>query len=242
MWHHYRYTKQDNAESQTFFRRAIGIDHQYPQATAALSIAVLNAAFLRWAEDTEAAYTEAHNLAERAVALDGRYPIARYGLGAVCMWTSRSDRAVTEFQEAIKLNPSYAAAHATLGQMYLYSGRPEEALVQAENGIRLSPTDTRLFTWLPALAGAHYQLLHYEEAVEIGRRAWGLNRNWPAGLRYVVAGLGQLGRVEEAQAALAELRKHDTSLSVVEGILTRLYRYREGVDHFLYGLRKAGFE
>jgi adenylate cyclase len=242
MWHHYRYTKQDNAESQMFFRRAIEIDPQYPQATAALSIAVLNAAFLRWAEDTDAAYAEAHNLAERAVALDGRYPIARYALGAVCMWTSRSDRAMREFQEAIKLNPSYAAAHATLGQIYLYSGQPDEALAQAEHGIRLSPTDTRLFTWLPALAGAHYQLHHYEEAVEIGRRAWGLNRNWPAGLRYVVAGLGQLGRVEEAQAALAELRKHDTSLSVVEGILTRLYRYREGVDHFLDGLRKAGFE
>jgi adenylate cyclase len=242
MWHHYRYTKQDNGESQTFFRRAIEIDPQYPQAMTALSIAVLNTAFLGWAEDAEAAYAEAHNLAERAVALDGRYPIARYALGAVCMWTSRSDRAMTEFQEAIKLNPSYAASHATLGQMYLYSGRPEEALAQAENGIRLSPTDTRLFTWLPALAGAHYQLRNYEEAVEIGRRAWALNRNWPAGLRYVVAGLGQLGRVGEAKIAVAELRKLDSSLSFIEGILTRLYRYREGVDHFLDGLRKAGFE
>jgi len=33
-----------------------------------------------------------------------------------------------------------------------------------------------------------------------------LNRNWPAGLRYVVAGLAQLGRMEEAEAALEELR------------------------------------
>jgi hypothetical protein len=56
----------------------------------------------------------------------------------------------------------------------------------------------------------------------------------------VVAGLGQLGRIEEAQTALAELKAHDPSLALVEGILTRHYRNREGVDHFLDGLRKAG--
>jgi tetratricopeptide (TPR) repeat protein len=242
MWHHYRYSKQDNLASQVLFRRALAIDAQYPQATAALAVAVLNTAFLGWATDVEASYSEAYELAARSVALEPRYPNAHYALGAVCMWTSRSDRAITEFQEAIKLNPSFAAAHAALGQVYLYSGQPDEALVQAEKAIRLSPSDTRLFTWLPAIAGAHYQLRHYEKAVEIGRRAWALSRNWPAGLRYVVAGLGQLGRIEEAQPALAELRKFDPSLAFVEGILNRLYRYREGVDHFLDGLRKAGFE
>ena len=60
--------------------------------------------------------------------------------------------------------------------------------------------------WLPALAGAHYQLRQYEQAVQIGRRAWALNSNWPGGLRYVVAGLGQLDRIKDAKAALAELR------------------------------------
>jgi adenylate cyclase len=242
MWHHYRYSKQDNIDAQAFFRRALAIDAHYPQATAALAIAVCNAAFLGWADNVEANYVEALEVSERAVALDSRYPNARYALGAVCMWTSRSDRAIAEFQEAIKLNPSFAAAHVVLGQMYLYGARPEEAIVQAEKGIRLSPSDPRLFTWLPALAGAHYQLRHYQEAVEIGRRAWALSRNWPAGLRYVVAGLGQLGRIEEAQSALAELKTLDTSLAFVEGILTRLYSNRAGVDHFLEGLRKAGME
>jgi tetratricopeptide (TPR) repeat protein len=242
VWHHYRHTKADNVEAQAYFRRALAIDAQYPQATAALAIAVCNAAFLGWAEDVEANYVEAYELAQRAVALDARYPNARYALGVVCMWTSRSDHAIAGFHEAIKLNPSFAAAHVPLGQMYLYGGQPEEAITQAEKGIRLSPSDPRLFIWLPALAGAHYQLRHYEEAVGIGRRAWALGRNWPAGLRYVVAGLGQLGRIEEAQVALAEMKALDTDLAFVESNLTRLYINREGVDHFLDGLRKAGFE
>ena len=242
MWHHYRHNKEDNVEAQASFRKALVLDPQYPQAAAALAIAVCNAAYLGWTADVEGGYAEAIELAQRAVALDGRYPNAHFALGLVSMWTARAERAIAAFQEAIKLNPSFAAAHVLLGQMYLYAGRPEDAIATAEKGIRLSPSDPRLFIWLAALAGAHYQLRHYEEAVDIGRRAWALNRNWPAGLRYVVAGLGQLGRAEEAQPALAELRTLDPGgLAFVEGILTRLYTRREGVDHFLDGLRKAGF-
>jgi adenylate cyclase len=215
---------------------------RYAQATAALAIAVCNAAYLGWAEDSERNYVEAYELAQRAVALDGRYPNARFALGLVCMWTRRADRAIAAFQEAINVNPSFAAAYVLLGQMYLYRGRPEEAIAQAEQGIRLSPSDPRLFIWLLALAGAHYQLRNYEEAIEIGRRSWSLNRNWPGGLRYVVAGLAQLGRIEEAQAAVAELKRLNPDLAFVEGNLKRLFTDPAAVDHILDGLRKAGFK
>lgn len=242
VWHHYRHSKEDNVKAQAFFRRAITIDPQYPQATAALAIAVVNAAYLGWASDAAAHYAEAFDLAQRAVALDARYPNAHFAMGLVCMWTRRAERAIAAFREASNLNPSFAAAYVLLGQMYLYAGQSEQTIALAEQGIKLSPQDPRLFIWLAALAGGHYQLRHYEEAVEIGRRAWGLNSNWPAGLRYVAAGLGQLGRIEEAQPAVAALRKLDTNLAFVEEILTRLYTSRTGVDHFLDGLRKAGFE
>jgi adenylate cyclase len=126
--------------------------------------------------------------------------------------------------------------------MYLYAGRREEAISLAEKGIRLSPSDPRLFIWLPALAGAHYQMRQYAEAVEAGRRSWSLNRNWPHGLRYVVAGLAQLGRIAEAQAALAELRLMDANLEFSASVFRRNWPDPADVDHLLDGLRKAGFE
>jgi adenylate cyclase len=242
MWHHYRHSKKDNIDAQAFFRRALAIDPQYPQATAALAIAVCNAAYLRWAENPERNYEEAFELAQRAVALDGRYPAAHFVLGLVSMWTSRLDRANSEFRAAIALNPSFAAAHVLLGQTFTYLGRPQEAIPIVERGIRFSPSDPRLFISLGVLAGAHYQAGHYDEAVEIGRRSWTLNRNWPVGLRYVVAGLARLGHIEEARTALAELRKLDANLAFVEGLLTRLYPCRAGIDHILDGLRMAGME
>src|SRR5260370_14754612 len=240
MWHHYRHSKADNIEAQAYLRRALAIDPQYPQATAALAIAVCNAAYLGWAEDIEGSYVECYELAQRAVSLDARYPNAHFALGLVCMWTRRSDRAMAEFQEAIKLNPSFAATHVLLGQMYLYNGRPEEAIQMAEKGIRLSPSEPRLSLWLPALAGAYFQLRQYEKAVEIGRRSWTLNRNWPAGLRYVVAGLAELGRVEEAKSALDELKQLNANLAFVKGNLRRLFTDQAPVDHMIGALRKRG--
>src|SRR5207237_8636488 len=59
MFHHYRQNKTDNIEAQAFFRRALAIDPQYPQATAALSIALTAAAYLSWADDPERNYEEA---------------------------------------------------------------------------------------------------------------------------------------------------------------------------------------
>jgi adenylate cyclase len=105
-----------------------------------------------------------------------------------------------------------------------------------------SVSDPRLFIWLPALAGARYQLGRYAQAVEAGRRSWTLDRHWPAGLTYVVAGLAQLGQIEEAKAALVDLKGLDPSLSFVRTTLQRLYTRQPAIDHILEGLRKAGFE
>jgi tetratricopeptide (TPR) repeat protein len=126
--------------------------------------------------------------------------------------------------------------------MYLYAGRRDEAIERAQEGIRLSPNDPRLFIWLVALAGAHYQMRRYPEAIEAGRRSWSLNRNWAHGLRYVVAGLAQLGRIEEAQAALAQLKLMDVKLEFSARTFRRTWPDPADVDHLLDGLRKAGFE
>lgn len=242
LWHLYRYTREGSAEAEALFRRALAAAPQYPQVAAFLAITVCNAAYLGWADDTAKNYEEAYDLAQRAVELDPRYPSAHFALGLVCMWTRRSEHAMSSLQEAINLNPSLAAAYILLGQLHLYRGNPQEAIALADKGVRLSPKDPRLFMWLPALAGAHYQLKHYEEAVDLGRRSWLLNRNWPGGLRYVVAGLAHLGRLDEAKAALADLELLNPNLTFIESNLRRLYKDQAAVEHILDGLRAAGLE
>jgi tetratricopeptide (TPR) repeat protein len=242
MFHHYRQNKADNAEAQAYFRRALAIDPQYPQATAALSIALCAAAYLNWTDNAERNYEESFELAQRAVTLDPRYPNARFALALICMWTGRSDRSAAEFEEAIKLNPSFAAAYAILGAVINFRGQSEAAIASVETAIRLSPSDPRLFMWLTGSAAAHYQLRHYSQAVETARRSLTLNRNYITSLTYIVAGLAQLGRIEEAKAAMSDLKQLDPNLAAARTTMERLYQNQAGVDHLLEGLRKAGFE
>ncbi len=241
LWHLFRYTEKDNTEAQRLFCRAITADPEYPHATAHLAISLCNSAYLGWVSDPETCYAEAYELAERAVSLDPSYPGGHFSLGLVCMWSGRPDQAFASFEEAIVLNPSYAAAHVLLGQMHLYRGDPEKAITLAERGIRLSPRDPRLFIWLAAVSGGHYQLKQYAQAVETGQRSWRLNRHWPAGLRYAVAAMGQLGRLDEANEAVVRLRLLNPDLAFIEANLCRLYQDQAAVNHILDGLRKAGF-
>jgi adenylate cyclase len=237
MFHHYRQNKQDNSEAQAYFRRALAIDVQYPQAMAALSIALCAAAYLSWTDNAERNYEESLEFARRAVALDPRYPNGHFAFALISMWLGWNDRAAAEFKEAIKLNPSYAA----LGAVLNFQGQSEEGVASVEKGIRLSPSDPRLFIWLSGLAAAHYQLQHYSQAVEIGRRSWALNRSYITGLTYVVAGLAQLGRIEDARTTLAVLRELDPKLTALRTTV-QLYQNRAGIDHLLDGLGKAGFK
>src|ERR1700720_2095390 len=67
MWHHYRQNKAHNIEAQAYFRRALAMEPQYPQATAGLSIALSSAAMLGWADNVDACYEDAHSLGRQAV-------------------------------------------------------------------------------------------------------------------------------------------------------------------------------
>jgi adenylate cyclase len=97
MFHHYRQNKADNSEAQAYFRRALAAELQYPQATAALSISISSAAMRGWADDADARFDEAYDLAQQAVAVDPRYPNAHFALGLACMWTRRSERGIAAF-------------------------------------------------------------------------------------------------------------------------------------------------
>ena len=203
MWHHYRHSKADNVEAQDLFPACSGDRSALSAGDSGVGDCRLQCGLSRLGRESPSgitrklgAWRSARSLSTPAI----RTPISR-SVSSAC-GRSRSDQAMASIQEAIKLNPSFAAAHVLLGHMLPLCRAPGGGDRLAEKCIRLSPNDPRLFIWLPALAGAHYQLRNYEKAIEIGRRAWSLNRNWPAGLRYVVAGLGQLGRMDEARAAL----------------------------------------
>ena len=139
MFHHYRQNKADNLEAQAYFRRALAIEPQYPQATAGLSIALSSAAMIGWADDPDARFADAYDLARQAVALDPRYPNAHFALGLACMWDAPFRARDHGLRGGHQAQPELCCCPVLLGQMYLYAGRREEAIAPAAG---IWPSDT----------------------------------------------------------------------------------------------------
>jgi len=240
---HYRYTKTDNAEAQTFFRKAIEIDPRNAQAHALLVSAMVHAVQLGWREDEEHNYAVADQLASRAVGLDPRSPFAHFALGSTSMFMGRVDQALAEMQSAIRINPSYAAAYVIMAHLLCYVGRPEEALAAAKRALRLSPYDPRLGLWLSAVSQANYFLENYAVGASVGQQALSMISENLIAQRFAAASLGQLGKAEEAAAIVAALRRSNApSIEAVRRSVSHLYRDEKMIEHMLAGLRKVGLD
>ena len=177
--------------------------------------------------------------AERAVALDSKDSFAHWILG-VCYWrVGQYDLAIAGEEQAIELNPSNALAYAHLGSMLGFAGRPREGIRHIEQALKLNA----LSYFFTIMARVHLNAHLYEEAIEWAKKATYRKPKdpWPHIVR--AASLGHLGRVVEAKEALDQCRQLEP------GRLERevrqhpaLYLSSEDGDHFLDGLRKAGWE
>jgi adenylate cyclase len=153
---------------------------------------------------------QARQLAEEAIALDPKYPVAY----RVLAWshfneihggwsknpTKSFKRAVQVAQKAVELDDTQAGAHILLGMLHLYRRQYEKAIAAGERAVSISPN------------GAHYNaffaaILRYagrpEESIELTKKAMRLSPIYPA---WFLASLGTAyrltGQYDEAIEAL----------------------------------------
>jgi adenylate cyclase len=83
-----------------------------------------------------------------------------------------------------------------------------------------------------------YAARRYAEALAtFGRITAGLD-TWEH--VYIVASYGQLGRLEEARAQIAECRSLNPEVNLLQHAAHEPYKEQGDLDHLLDGLRKAG--
>jgi tetratricopeptide (TPR) repeat protein len=184
---------------------------------------------------------QAASLAARAVELDDSDPWAYFALGFVAFKRRGTDDAVEQFQRALDLNPNFAAAHGYLGLALALGGRTDQAIAHSEQAIRMSPHDPQNAIFNVSLAAAHYIAGRYTEAVSFSRKAVQLRSGFTAGYRIHIASLAQAGQIDEARAALAQLKKLHPEISIAW--IEKHVPYTPGpMAKFLEGMRKAGLQ
>jgi TolB-like protein/Flp pilus assembly protein TadD len=241
MWFH---NQQDTAgnfdEAIRWQRRAIKLDPRFARAHMALVRSLYARIFFGLGADYERDGAEIEAAAARALALDQRDASSHYAAHIAHMFGRHPEAALAEAQRAIDLNPSFALGYLALGRSRVICGHFAEALDPLHTALQLSPHDPMAYHFLNYIALAHYHLGNYEEALHHAGRAHTLRRVLST-LVALLASLGQLGRLQEAQPLLSDLMAPDgTDIAIY---LQAIYPYADLAHraHLYEGLRKAGF-
>ena len=239
-------TRENCAKASQMFTKAIELDPEYARAHTLLANTHIWSVFMEWS--TKEALGKAMECCEVALAFDDKDSRAHTAICFVLFLRRQDEESENHFQRAMILNPNDPDIAAFRADVLVYLGRWEEALEWINKAKRLNPFHPEYYDWYRALV--LYSAHQYEQAVKAIKEMMNLDRWHHA---YLAACLGQLGRLEEAreeatmfinirEKELVE-RGEPVPASALDLALERADRYRnqDDRDHFLDGLRKAGF-
>ncbi len=242
LWHMWQFNKDDNAEAQRLFRRAIEIDPRFATAHANLSYSHYMDSVFAYGDSPQQSIALAETAAKQAIAIDDKDAMAHCALGRILTTQGDYPAAIAELRAALELTPSFALAHYGLGIALMFYGQAAEAVPELEMAARLSPHDPYMWLFEMNRAAARIALGQFEDAERLGRSAI---RRPGAGFwayAHLASALGNLGRIEEARPVLEKLfeLKPEFSPEFFESVWI-------GVDPsfttpYFEGLRKAGLD
>ena len=242
IWHFNRFTANDFAHAIELSHAAAVKDPGFALPLSAIAAIRVVEALFAWTDDPAATVREAHETAQAAIALDATDAFANAVLAYTNAFAGHHDAAIRAAEAAIDFNPSFAVGYHALGVSRMYNGEPALAGAAIENAIRFSPRDSFLPIWLATLSATHYMRCDFETALEVADRTAQIAPHNPMAHGGRTNALAQLGRLDEARAALA------TFLELSPNYNTRTARssgaFREEADFQFYvdGLRKAGWD
>jgi TolB-like protein/Flp pilus assembly protein TadD len=225
------YGPDDNRRAVELFQQAIDLDPDYALARAYRGLA--DVVLHGYQEAPADVVAQAQALASTAVEMDNDDGRCHWILGVIHGARNALDDEARHYQRAIALNPNDANAIAAYGALLAVLGRPEEGIDRIREAMRLNPYHPEWY-WVD-LGIVLYIARRYADAVEAYS-----HRTRPGSwvLARLAACYAQMGRMQEAAAAVAEVRKLRPDFSLAK--LRRTGWNATDTEHILEGMRKAG--
>jgi adenylate cyclase len=236
-------TRESLSKARELFYRAIDLDPDFASPLAMVVRCMGQQKSHGWTTDHAYDIAEAARLAERAVDLDREdaLSLSRVGFGLTFV-VGEPDRGAALVDRALALNPNLAEAWRHSGMVKLYCGESDVAVKHLANAARLNPLDPLLYATLGGMAIAHFYAGRYDEASSWADRSLqqpGGQFYQPA-LRVAAASNALVGRLEEAQKAMARLCAIAPALRVSNLREIISVRRPEHFARLAEGLRLAG--
>ena len=224
------YGPEDNKRALELFRQAVLLDPDYALARSYRALAEV---IIHDYEAPDGVLADALSLASSAVDLDAGDSRCQWILARIHRLGGNFEEAERHYRRALSLNPNDAIALASFGRLRATQGHLDEALDHVREAMRLNPYHPDWY-W-QVLAAVLYSAGRYTDAAEVLGRA--THRGFWSRC-YLAASLAQVGRQEEAAAAIAEARRLRPDCSLTK-MRTRDLSPADA-ERLIEGLRKAG--
>jgi len=194
-----------------------------------------------WFTSLEREAAAALDCAKRALDVDtpDSHELTAYGLVHTNL-LHKHDVARASYDLALGKNPNQGLAWLHRGVLSAFQGRGAEAVEETGRAVSLSPLDPWRYYYDSLCATAALAAKNYEAAIALAVRSLQGNRLHASTLRVVAIASAEVGLMDDAREAVAELRRLDPSLTVSS------YRARSAARNYATGaiwsaaLQRAG--
>jgi TolB-like protein/class 3 adenylate cyclase/predicted ATPase len=230
-----RSSAREIPEALGLLEQAVARDPRYGPALAWAAMCCYRLVLDGSGTDPEEDRRKGIDFARRALKIAGNDPdVIVYAALALSYFGEDIDAMIALVDRALVLNPNFARGWHVGGILRLFAGHPDLAIEYAESALRLSPR-ARVGTSLSLLGQAHFLARRFDEAVPKLLLAIQEDPSFPAPYRYLAACYAHMGRLAEARAIVARLRR------VTSAVWTDASWFRDAGQRELYlsGLRLA---
>jgi TolB-like protein len=225
------YAPGDNERAIELFQQAMDLDPDYALARAYRGFADVVA--FGYEDTPPELLRRAQEMATEAVRMDEHDGRCCWLLGLIHFYSGNLREEEQHYRRALALNPNDANALATLGAALAGLGRHQEGIDHVRTAMRLNPYHPEWY-WT-TLGNIFYTAHRYEDSLEAyGHKS---NRSYWVMSRFAAC-YAQLGRMEEAKAAAAEVIRLKRGFVISE--LRRASWGGVDTEHLRDGMRKAG--
>ena len=240
----FNYSRHALLESEDLSRRAVEKEPELGYGHALLAFMLTHKQVNCWANSEEGLYAEALTAVDQAVELAPSDTSVLAVASQSLTWLGEPGRAVTLVERAVTLEPENLPNRARFGNALVHFGKAEEGLEHIDAAINLGPREHIAPPWHYYFrCHAFNQLGQYEKAAETAQTAVDVMGGCPLAWFVYVNALAANGKLQQAHAALAELRRlcPQMTLEHLVWVLQKAHVSEDDAERHLAGLRKLSW-
>ena len=228
-------------KSESLLKRALELAPESGLAHRALAKVLVHQVFMHIvANASNKTLARARDAAMKAARLEGANEYGYWTLGLAQFTSGEPEQAILSLRQGLEVNPNCSLIHGTIGNYLALTGQADEGIA-ADRISQCAPTleIPSIFFRYQGLADAYFVKRDFEKMVEWAAKGVILKPSYYGCHTRLVAGLGLLGRLKEAQGAIHRYLK-----DVPDEVRSRVHRFGfvRGEDSALFSeaLKKAG--